>query len=68
MEDNYFTILLNTMQEHRLPDQEKFLQVTTWDQAKMALNTKGWVCALFSEHLGIIKEFEQRCDIIRLML
>ena len=29
------------MQEHRLRDQEKFLQVTTWDQAKMALNTKG---------------------------
>lgn len=56
------------MQEHRLRDQKKFLQVTTWDEAKMTLNTKGWICALFSKHLGLVKEFEQRCDIIRMML
>lgn len=34
---------LNTMQEHRLHDQEKFFQVTTWDQDAFEYQNKEWV-------------------------
>lgn len=31
------------MQEHRLHDQEKFFQVTTWDQDAFEYQNKEWV-------------------------